>query len=1160
MVERAEQSGGGVVTFLFTDLVGSTRTLSRLGDDAAEALRQTHFSLLRSAMKKSDAEEVKNLGDGLMLAFTSPLDAIGAAVRMQKAIAEHNADATDDPIAVRIGIHAGEPVREDGDYFGTPVVIAKRLCDAAKGGQILAGELVASLVGTRGGHRFGAVGPMELKGLSKPVPVVEVAWGDTAPILVTATRSGARRPRRPAAPRGPELVGRAEELSLLDDEYAAAGTGEFHCVLLSGDPGVGKTRLAAELLTRREAEATVLRARAHPMATTVAFGLWAEALDPYLQVLGDDEIADICGGFLDDLAGLFHRVAAVHGPGMGSEAPRPRLLAGLTRIVDEATRRGPVVVLFDDIHWADASSWEVLRHLARQLDAAPLLVVLTARPAELAEHEVAGQVLFELEQDGLLTRLEVATLDAAGLRALAEQVTGAPPPAALVEWLSVRSQGNALFAIGLLRALLEEGADLAVPALTKLPENLAERVTARLRRATPEHMALLELVAVVGGPVPLADLATLAGRRVDELGPTLAEIVAGRGLAEFERARTLTYEFTHPLVRDVVYDHMGGARRRLVHRQVARMLREAGRVTEAALHYARSADPGDPEAVEALIAALREAEVREAVSEGLGLLSELVELLPPADQRWLEVLEAMNWQADWAADHRVEFHVEVTVRALRAMDALLESSDDAGRRALVKLRLAYFLGWGLAELDEAEAACTEARTLFESAGQPRRALQAGLELAWISALRGDFAAMHTRAQGVLAPAEAEGDRPLVMRAHAAAGGVALLQGRLDEWRASYDRVAEIARADGKEYRLSATQFVGAMGFAVEGRVEEGRRRLAEVKLRDTFRDSAVLDHEAQICILAGDFSAALAVTRESERRMPGDRPRRLPRLVLGAWAATELGQQAEAQRTLERAEAILGDGELFYLRVVWRHVCALLDWSRGDVATALPGMAAVVARLTEMETHGLAFLCADLAEVAADAGDPAAADLAAAALNMSARRTGHAAMFQGLAGVAEARVALAAGDPTRGAEPAQAAVATLTGTGLQSYLAGAHDVLGRCLLGSDRVAGVAELERAAALFAECGAVWRRGRTLEVLRRQGSAGRRAMAAALGPGSLTRRELDVARLAAQGKSAREIAEALFVGERTVETHLSNVYAKLGVESKLDLVRRGGELGLL
>jgi DNA-binding CsgD family transcriptional regulator len=103
------------------------------------------------------------------------------------------------------------------------------------------------------------------------------------------------------------------------------------------------------------------------------------------------------------------------------------------------------------------------------------------------------------------------------------------------------------------------------------------------------------------------------------------------------------------------------------------------------------------------------------------------------------------------------------------------------------------------------------------------------------------------------------------------------------------------------------------------------------------------------------------------------------------------------------------------------------------------------------------------------------------------------------------------------------------------------------------------LDRSAAIFARGGGIWRRDRSLEALRRLGSAGRRAAAAALGPESLTRREAEVARLAATGISAKEIAQSLFVGERTVESHLASVYAKLGVDSKLQLVRRAAELGL-
>ena len=153
------------------------------------------------------------------------------------------------------------------------------------------------------------------------------------------------------------------------------------------------------------------------------------------------------------------------------------------------------------MHFADASSWEALRYLARHLDDAPLLVLATSRPAELADHDVAAPVLFELDQDALLARLEVPALARPGMAELTEAVIDRPPPRALVDWVCERSQGNPLFAIGLLRALMDERANLFAPHLDRLPESLTERVTSELRRLDPGPQGMLELLAVVGRPV-----------------------------------------------------------------------------------------------------------------------------------------------------------------------------------------------------------------------------------------------------------------------------------------------------------------------------------------------------------------------------------------------------------------------------------------------------------------------------------------------------------------------------------------------------------------------------------------------------------------------------------------------------------------------------------
>ncbi len=170
----------GTVFILFTDIVDSTKLLDAIGDEAMDDIRRQHFQLLREAVRASAGEVIKTMGDGVMVAFASGIDAIGCAVAMQEAVHHYNEQDGVHQIQIRIGIHAGEAIREENDYFGTPVVIAKRLCDLAGPGQILASDLVQALVGSRGRFNFRDTGPVSLKGMSLPVPSKEIAWGAAA--------------------------------------------------------------------------------------------------------------------------------------------------------------------------------------------------------------------------------------------------------------------------------------------------------------------------------------------------------------------------------------------------------------------------------------------------------------------------------------------------------------------------------------------------------------------------------------------------------------------------------------------------------------------------------------------------------------------------------------------------------------------------------------------------------------------------------------------------------------------------------------------------------------------------------------------------------------------------------------------------------------------
>jgi predicted ATPase len=354
--------------------------------------------------------------------------------------------------------------------------------------------------------------------------------------------------------RGWGLVGRADELRILDSELCRAAEGELRCVLVTSDPGVGKSRLLTELLTRNAEGVACIKARGYSVGTTEAFGLWAEALELDLSQL-----------------------AARQAPGARDESlPRLRVLDGVATAVRRLSDQCPVMIVLDDMHLADSSSWETLRYLADHVSDARLLVVAAARTAELAEMDIASWVLMDLEQEGLLCRLPLEPLAREALAALAQGVLGTPAPLSLVDWLLQRSRGNPLFAVGLLQALLDEQANLCQPHLERLPQRLADRVNRRLRVLDQPTLATVEMLAMIGHRVEIDDLVMVADQPSDQLAAHLEGLVRSRLVIEEECGPNLAYEIAHPLIQEAVYQSIGGARRRLLQQSIDRKLSAAG--------------------------------------------------------------------------------------------------------------------------------------------------------------------------------------------------------------------------------------------------------------------------------------------------------------------------------------------------------------------------------------------------------------------------------------------------------------------------------------------------------------------------------------------------------------------------------------------------------
>jgi adenylate cyclase len=233
-------AASATASFLFCDLAGSTALLTRIGDDAGDEVRRRCFAVFRKAVAEHRGTEVKSMGDGLLAMFpTSVGDAIGCGIAMERAVERLDRESPLLGLKLKVGVAVGEAASEEGDWFGTPVVEAARLCAAAQGGQLLVSDLARQLVRTRGAHRFTSLGTMELKGL-EPMQVYEVAW---------EPEPGQSIVPLPAAlvPRGePVFVGRRNERAGLRAAWERVESGRLALAVVAGEEGIGKTRLVAE--------------------------------------------------------------------------------------------------------------------------------------------------------------------------------------------------------------------------------------------------------------------------------------------------------------------------------------------------------------------------------------------------------------------------------------------------------------------------------------------------------------------------------------------------------------------------------------------------------------------------------------------------------------------------------------------------------------------------------------------------------------------------------------------------------------------------------------------------------------------------------------------------------------------------------------------------
>ena len=948
-----------------------------------------------------------------------------------------------------------------------------------------------------------------------------------------------------------QLVGRADEVAILDGLVAGLQDGRPRALAVLGSAGIGKSRLLSELARRAEAsEHLVLAGTAAELEQDLPFGPFVNALDDFLVALDPQRLSRLGDDVRGELARVFPALADAAADGAKPLQDERYRSHRAVRTLLETLATRPLVLVLDDFHWADGASVELAGALLRRPPAARVMLVLAARP--LRRHQPFDAELTRAERTGGLVRLELGPLGAADTRAL----LGGDVPAALADTLHEESGGVPFYIEQLARSatrgssagVAAGGGDTLVPApvVAAMRDELA-LLDAGVRRA-------LEGASVAGDPFEPELAAAAAGTSEAEALDALDELLRTDLVRPTDQPRR--FRFRHPLVRRAVYEASPAGWRLGAHERCAALLAERGAaVAVRAHHVERSARQGDAGAAD-LLREAAEAAAGRAPATAARFYEGALRLLPdsaPAEGRVELLLEratalvAIGRIGDAhaavvvATELAVAAPPPVLVRALLARARMERLSGDHDE-TLVHLRAARaivapgspdavalaveFALWspdpaGMREW--ADRAVEEAEAL----GDPPLCASARAALALASVWWADPAAADRATSAAAEAIDGLGDEQLSRRL-GAAGTLALAELHRDRF-ADASRHAEraltIARRVGDGQLLAPLYAVLGTTLAIEGRLQEAwdllDGALEAARLRDDEPGLAwVLLNRGIVATHTGELDAALADVREALE-------------IAGRRKASELGVAAG----LSYGIALLASGDAAGA------LQTMLDAGGGERVDRVPGgfrvmyLEALTRARIELGLLEDARRTMDYAqEVAAHVDQP------------------HAAA---MAHLARARVELAGGDAEAAGAAARTAMDDAERAGALLTVAIARTVLGRALVaGGDRAGAVEQLTRAAGELDRMGALGHRAGAERELRRIGERTHRRTRAArqggTGVDALTERELGIARLTVDRLTNREIAARLFLSEKTIETHLRNVFAKLGVNSRVQVAR--------
>ncbi|HEX3258940.1 MAG TPA: BTAD domain-containing putative transcriptional regulator [Pseudonocardia sp.] len=480
-----------------------------------------------------------------------------------------------------------------------------------------------------------------------------------------------RPPAARAAAAASPCVGRDKELSTLLAYVADATEGRGRVAFLCGEPGIGKTRLLAELAVEATSRGTlVLPGRCLEGAGALPYHPFVEAIEACLDGGEPPPAADALRLLLHR-----HRADAPSGPELRPDEVRTRLLDGVARFLVGRAAAMPIVLLLDDLHWADDATVAMLRHTARSTPGRRLLVIGAYRSGEVGH--ALEEALGALRSEAVCSVLRLTGLDRGSLERLMGATAGAPVAADLVDAVRDETDGNPFFAREVVAHLQEDGMLRRGPdgrlhaglPLSAVPEGVRQVIGRRRRRLSEEANRLLDVAAAVEGPFLFAPI-NAAAEMSDAAGLEALDDVLAAGLVVADGAPD-RYDFTHALIRHTVYQELNPSRRLRLHRDLAAALAVArddgARISaaEVATQYHRAATlPGASAGVAPAVEAAERAEVAGAHDEQATFLRIACDLLPPDDGRRAALLGRRAVALGWAL--RFDEAVDAARAACRA--------------------------------------------------------------------------------------------------------------------------------------------------------------------------------------------------------------------------------------------------------------------------------------------------------------------------------------------------------------------------------------------------------------------------------------------------------------------------------------------------------------